>query len=1399
MKILNQFTFRVCLILAGTLVSVSHGASLWTLDFESNGGYTPSITEFSDSSSDYFCRVDDSGSATGVDVNGNSLANVTLTGVSGYGGDFYFAGQDIDGEGASLPVDITVNNIDISAHGSLQFSVKLATENPGANEWDGSDYVHFQYDIDNSGSWSDLLLLEEDVSGFIAVDTDGDGEGDGATVDETFSSYSASITGTGSEIDIRVVFRLNAGDEDLCIDDLEITGTPSGDTDSDVDSPASPVASGTIDSLADTSAEAVDVFKFDIVDAGTADGEPTKVTTVEITPGANNTADWTNTIAGVILENGVTPVSATSTTITDSAITFTIADTELNVADGTTANMTLSIWLNEATKDGDVLDFMIDADAHGFVADGSGSAFLSDFGMDIHGNDQTIEVTAGTLSALVITEAMPVSSHGGGPSNGDWWELHNSGSVALNLTGFIWNDTNDATTDRSVFPSLTIGAGETIVIVDESTANTFGSNSFTNDWGGGFTAISRDDFDDTAGTDIHFSGLDGTGDSIYLFDDSSDLITSVTFGSATSGASFEWLTSGNAAGISVDGENGAFVAPEDDGTAPGTDVGSPGVVQAPAAEPTVQASEIIFHNIQSGQFDVSWDNGNGAGRLVIAREGAAPSADPVDAVNYSDDSDFSGSGSALGGGTVVYIGTGTNFTLTGLTDGNTYHLQVFEYNSGASADQINYLASAASGNPASQVALDDAPTTQSAYLAATLGTTSVDLVWTNGNGDGRIVVLREGSQVDWEPSNATAYSPDADFSSATDQGSGNKVVFSNTGTNQTITGLTAGSQYFFKVFEYIGVAGSRHYLVDEALAGSFRTASATSGTNTMALWTFGPDAAGYTTNVTVDQVIGTPTVELFNQAIDANGKDGEVHFDGEGNYYAWGQSAAWDDVAGAGDGGEFIVKLNARAWTNMSVRFDYRADSATSLDVDYSLNEGSSWTAVATDAAIVADDDAGPVENWYAYRVDLPVATADQTSLWIRVSGMADTGDNLFEFDNLEVLGERVLVDSSGLAITEVMSDSNDAGEEDWWELFNTGSGYVDLTGYIWNDDTGGSNATFSLFPTIYIEPNESIVIVNHNTADTATFASEWSGSFRAISEDEFTGAFEEFNSTGDEVYLYDANSNLVDTVSFGSATESQSFEWSADGTTLGLSVDGENDAETSSEGDQGSPGSALAVAPAAALAAGDVAFVAWDADVNDGFAIVALADIPAGTDIYFSDNPWTDTPTPQFDGVGEGALAWDTGGSVIPAGTVIRFDAGALTADYGTLTDPDPGFDLTTGSNDGILAYLGGSASTPTTFLAGIGNGSTAAVCFGTLNGTGLSAGTTVVLLGSAVDVAEYMGSRRSETAFADYLPLIMDENNWLMQDDLGDQSTDRELPIVPFRNHDFVITDEGTIFRFW
>jgi len=108
-------------------------------------------------------------------------------------------------------------------------------------------------------------------------------------------------------------------------------------------------------------------------------------------------------------------------------------------------------------------------------------------------------------------------------------------------------------------------------------------------------------------------------------------------------------------------------------------------------EPTVQASSLLFSSVGSTSMTVSWINGNGSSRIVLARSGGAVNANPADGTSYAANAAF-GSGTQVGSGNyVVYSGTGTSVTVTSLTVSTTYHFAVYEFNGSAGTE--NYLTS----------------------------------------------------------------------------------------------------------------------------------------------------------------------------------------------------------------------------------------------------------------------------------------------------------------------------------------------------------------------------------------------------------------------------------------------------------------------------------------------------------------------------------------------------------------------------------------------------------------------------------------------------------------------------------------------------------------------------------
>jgi hypothetical protein len=215
----------------------------------------------------------------------------------------------------------------------------------------------------------------------------------------------------------------------------------------------------------------------------------------------------------------------------------------------------------------------------------------------------------------------------------------------------------------------------------------------------------------------------------------------------------------------------------------------------------------------------------------------------------------------------------------------------------------------------------------------------------------------------------------------------------------------------------------------------------------------------------------------------------------------------------------------------------------------------------------------------------------------------------------------------------------------------------------------------------------------------------------------------------------------------------------------------------------------------------GDIAFIAFNADGDKDFAIVALADIAENTTIYFTDDETTGSAGISGLAGSEGVITWITGSEIIKAGTVVIF------TDIDSNTNPNFGssigsitrsgsFNLSS-SKDGIIAFIGTDSSSPTTYLAAIqlGNDSTELGPFDgdgiTLTNTGLVVGTSIIVFDDSAspDGAVYIGDRADQISFSNYYSLISDdENNWTNVVN-GDGES-----LLPFSSENFRITHNWT-----
>jgi len=161
--------------------------------------------------------------------------DVSYSGLSGAG---YYGVQDTDG--ATTPVDaitLDVTGVNITNYDTLELSFLLAEDDAtdGNEDWDSTASFRVAVQIDGGG-FVDVFAVESEENPSTPgdftneaprVDTDFDGVGDGTPLTDAFTAFTVGIAGTGSLLDLRVTIEdLNAGDEDIALDDLRLTGHP---------------------------------------------------------------------------------------------------------------------------------------------------------------------------------------------------------------------------------------------------------------------------------------------------------------------------------------------------------------------------------------------------------------------------------------------------------------------------------------------------------------------------------------------------------------------------------------------------------------------------------------------------------------------------------------------------------------------------------------------------------------------------------------------------------------------------------------------------------------------------------------------------------------------------------------------------------------------------------------------------------------------------------------------------------------------------------------------------------------------------------------------------------------------------------------------------------------------
>jgi len=120
--------------------------------------------------------------------------------------------------------------------------------------------------------------------------------------------------------------------------------------------------------------------------------------------------------------------------------------------------------------------------------------------------------------------------------------------------------------------------------------------------------------------------------------------------------------------------------------------------------------------------------------------------------------------------------------------------------------------------------LSNQPTTQASMIDFTQVTdVSMRITWTAGDGDGTIIVIKEGSRVDTPPQDGTEYRASTLFGGGEELGTGNYLLFKGADTEVDITGLTPGTSYYIAAYAFAGSGSTINYLQNDPAIGSMLT------------------------------------------------------------------------------------------------------------------------------------------------------------------------------------------------------------------------------------------------------------------------------------------------------------------------------------------------------------------------------------------------------------------------------------------------------------------------------------------------------------------------------------------------------------------------------------------------